>query len=106
MQGAVTEFDDVPGPMRDAVAERQFQLASELARAVTMAVDSGELRADTDASQFVFEMTGIVLACFHTKRLLGDAGASVRASASFERLVEHHRAPAKKPASRAAAARR
>ncbi len=92
--------------MRDAVAERQFQLAIELAKAVTMAVESGELRADTDARQFVFEMTGIVLACFHTQRLLGDAGAAARAIAGFERLVEQHRPPVRKSAPRPAAARR
>jgi len=106
MQAASAEYDDQPGPMRVAVAERQRHLARELAKAVQLAVDSGELRAGTDAGQFVFEMFGLVLACYHTQRLLGDAGARARALAGFERLVDANRADAGKPASRPAAARR
>ena len=105
IQAASAEYDDQPGPMRDAVAERQRHLAGELAKAVQMAVDSGELRADTDARQFVFEMFGLVLVYYHTQRLLGDSGAAARARAGFERLVDDHRAT-RKPASRPAAARR
>jgi hypothetical protein len=71
-----------------------------------MAVETGDLREDTDPSQFVFEMFGLVLACFQTKNLLGDGSATARALAGFERLVEAHRAPARKPATRPAAVRR
>lgn len=106
MQAASAEYDDQPGAMREAVVERQRHLAGELAKAVQMAVDSGELRADTDPRQFVFEMFGIVLAYYHTQRLLGDSGASARALAGFERLVEAHLAPAAKSPSRPAAPRR
>lgn len=106
MQAASGEYDDQPGPMRDAVAERQRHLAGELAKAVQLAMESGELRPDTDARQFVFEMFGLVLAYYHTQRLLGDSGASARALAGFDRLVAAHRAPAAKVASRPAAARR
>ena len=100
MQAASAEYDDQPGPMRVAVVERQRGLARELAKAVKMAVDCGDLRAGTDPGQFVYEMFGLVLACYHTQRLLGDAGAAARAIAGFERLVEFHRAPARKPAAR------
>ncbi len=106
MQAASAEYDDRPGPMKDAVVERQRHLARELAKAVQLAVASGELRADTDARQFVFEMFGLVLAYYHTQRLLGDAGAAARAIAGFDRLVGAHRAPAAKSPTRPAAARR
>jgi AcrR family transcriptional regulator len=90
IQAASGEYDDIPGPMRDAVAERQRSLAKELARAVQMAVETGELAADTDARQFVFELYGIVLAYYHTGRLVGDEDARKRALAAFERLVACH----------------
>jgi AcrR family transcriptional regulator len=106
IQAASAEYDDQPGPMRDAVAERQLTLARELARAVVMAVETGELRKDTDPRQFVFEMFGLVLACFQTKRLLGDASAADRALAGFDRLVDAHRAPTRKAAAIPAAVRR
>ena len=106
MHAASAEYDDQPGPMRDAVVERQRLVARELAKAVKMAVDTGELRADTDPGQFVFEMFGLILAFYHTQRLLGDGAAITRAIAGFDRLVDAHRAPAAKSASRPAAARR
>jgi AcrR family transcriptional regulator len=87
IQAASAEYDDIPGPMRDAVAERQRTLARELARAVQMAVETGELAADTDPRQFVFELYGIVLAYYHTGRLIGDDTARTRAMDAFERLV-------------------
>lgn len=90
IQAASGEYDDIPGPMRDAVAERQRSLAKELTRAVQMAVETGELAADTDARQFVFELYGIVLAYYHTGRLVGDEDARKRALAAFERLVACH----------------
>ncbi len=106
IQAASAEYDDQPGPMRDAVVERQRGLARELARAVKMAVETGELREDTDPGQFVFEMFGVVHAYYHTQRLLGEAGAAARALSAFGRLVDSYRSPAPKPASRPAAARR
>ncbi len=99
IQAASAEYDDIPGPMRDAVAERQRHLARELARAVQMAVETGELAADTDPRQFVFELYGIILAYYHTGRLVGDEHARARALAAFERLVASF-APPSLPAAR------
>jgi AcrR family transcriptional regulator len=106
IHAASAEYDDQPGPMRDAVVERQRLVARELGKAVQMAIDSGELRSDADPRQFVFEMLGLILAFYHAKRVLGDEGATGLAFAGFDRLVDAHRAPAAKPASRPAAARR
>ena len=96
------EFDDIAGPMREAVAGYQRQRGRELARAVQLAVDTGELAADTDPRQFVFELDGIALAYYHAARLVGDDQARNRALAAFERLVASY-AP---PLSPSAAARR
>lgn len=104
---AAAEFDDKPGPMRDAVVERQRNLARDLGRAVKLAIETGELREDTDPRQFVFEMFGFALASHHTKCLLGDGTALERASTAFERLVQEHlAAPERASTTRAAAARR
>ncbi|MBL0141542.1 MAG: TetR/AcrR family transcriptional regulator [Betaproteobacteria bacterium] len=99
---AFSEYDDRPGPMREALLDRQRLLARELAKAVHLAVESGELRADTDVPQFVFEMSGIELAYSYALRLLGDAAASSRALAAFERLVQANRpsTPVSRPAAR------
>jgi hypothetical protein len=55
---------------------------------VGMAIETGELRADTDTEQFVFEMFGISLATHHHRRLLSEPRARQRALAALERLIE------------------
>ncbi len=85
---AAMEYDDRPGPMRSVVAEGQRALRGAIAKAVRMAIDSQELRADVDPWQFTFELYGIVLAAHHERRLLDDRRANERARRAFERLVK------------------
>jgi AcrR family transcriptional regulator len=87
MQAAAVEFDDRPGPVRDAVVEHFARLERELGRAVELAVGEGHLRADLDVAQFVFDVMGVLFAYQHSARLLKAAEAGSRARAAFERLV-------------------
>jgi AcrR family transcriptional regulator len=84
---ASVEYDDRPGPVRDALVAGQRQLRGALAKAVHLAVDEGHLRAETDPWQVVFELMGIVLAVHHDRGLLDDPRALDRARKAFERLV-------------------
>jgi AcrR family transcriptional regulator len=87
MQAAAVEFDDRPGPVRDAVVEHFTRLERELGRAVELAIGQGHLRADLDVEQFVFDMMGIIFAYYHGARLFEVARAESRARVAFERLV-------------------
>jgi AcrR family transcriptional regulator len=87
MQAAAIEFDDRPGPVRDAVVEHFARLERELGRAVELAVSEGHFRADVHVEQFVFDMFGIVLAYHHSARLFDIRRAEARARDAFERLV-------------------
>jgi AcrR family transcriptional regulator len=89
MQAAAVEFDDRPGPVRDAVVDHFARLERELGRAVKMAVEQGHFRADLDVGQFVFEMMGAIFAYYHGARLFqGEADRSrSRARAAFEQLT-------------------
>lgn len=87
MQAAAVEFDDRPGPIRDAVAGHFRRLHAELKRAVKLAVDEGHLTARLDVEQFVFDLMGIFYAHHHHARLLQDERAHARARAAFTRLV-------------------
>ena len=87
MQAAAAEYDDCPGPMRDAVVGHFDRLESELARAVNLAVDQGHLRADLDVEQFAFEMIGILFSYQHHARLLHRKRAASCARRAFERLI-------------------
>jgi AcrR family transcriptional regulator len=87
MIAAVVEYDDRPGTIRDRVVHWQRRLREALIRAVQLAVETGELREDTDAAQFAFEMFGIVLVLHHDTRLFGGTDAIVRATRAFDRLI-------------------
>lgn len=87
MQAAAVEFDDRPGPMRDAVVEHFARLERELGRAVEMAVQQGHLRSGLNVGQFVFELLGMLLAYHHRARLFDRATARAHAKAAFERLL-------------------
>jgi len=101
MLGAAIEFDDQPGPLRDAVARLQREWMESLARTVRGALEQGELRADTDVEQLVFECFGIALVAHHHRRLFGDRKAHQRALDVHEQLIARHRTAApRQPAAR------
>ena len=93
MLGAVTEYDDRPGLVRDTVASGFIELRGAIAKSVRLAVEENHLRADTDPWQFAFEFFAIVLAAAHDWRLHADTRVSQRARLALERLVGQYRAP-------------
>jgi len=95
MISAANEYDDRPGPIRDAVIANLHRGTAITEKAVRLAVQEGHLRSDTDPKQIGFEMLGIVLASHNHRRLLGDSAARKRALTAFEQLVGRHAAPRK-----------
>jgi AcrR family transcriptional regulator len=93
ISGAV-EFDDRPGPVRDALVEMVRTWQSALERSIRMAIGVGHLRADTDPQQLLFEVHGLILALHHDARFLRQPGAVERARTAFERLLASHAMPA------------
>lgn len=87
INAAAIEFDDQPGPLRDEVRNGVEALHRVLADAIAKAVVTGELRADTDIGQFVFELNGIYQATQQSHRLFNDPDADRRALVAFERLI-------------------
>jgi AcrR family transcriptional regulator len=102
MIAAAAEYDDRPGPIRDAVIANQHRGNALMQKAVRLAVEEGHLRPDTDPEQIAFELLGIVLAAHNHRRLLGDREARKRALVAFQELVVRH--AMRKPASRQASA--
>jgi len=102
ISGAV-EFDDRPGPVRDALASSVSTWLAAMRRAVEMAVAEGHLRADTDAAQVAFEVHALILALHYEVRFLRSPGSLQRAVRAFESIVERQSAPAAKLARKSAA---
>jgi AcrR family transcriptional regulator len=89
ISGAV-EFDDRPGPVRDALAEMVSAWHAALERAIHIAVEEGHLHEDTDAQQMLFEIHGLILALHHDARFLRNPGTLERARRGFERVLTHY----------------
>ena len=108
ISGAV-EFDDRPGPVRDALAAMVQTWHAALGRAIRIAIEEGHLRRDTDPAQMLFEIHGLILALHHDARFLRIPGALERARAAFLRVATHFATPAGRallaPAAPAARAR-
>jgi AcrR family transcriptional regulator len=94
MISTAIEYDDRPGPIRDAAIANQHRGNAISQKAVRLAIEEGHLKPDTDPEQIAFEMLGIVLASHNHRRLLGDKEARKRALTAFEELIARHAAPA------------
>lgn len=86
ISGAV-EFDDRPGPVRDALASSVQTWLTALNRAVVQAREAGHLRADTDEHQIAFEIHGLVLALHYEARFLKTPGSIERANTAFSNIL-------------------
>ena len=86
ISGAV-EFDDRPGPVRDALASSVNTWLSAMQRAINIAVEEGHLRADTDADQMRFEIHSLILALHYEARFLRSPHSVRRSLAAFEGIV-------------------
>jgi AcrR family transcriptional regulator len=89
ISGAV-EFDDRPGPVRDALVSMVRAWHSALERAIRIAIEEGQLRVDTDPMQMLFEIHGLILALHHDARFLRNPGVLDRARAGFARVISHY----------------
>jgi AcrR family transcriptional regulator len=90
MTAAAHEFDDNPGAVRELVSQSLRELRKTLVRSVRLAVDAGQLRADTDAEQLAFEICSLYFGAQLDARLFADPRAGERALLAFENLLERH----------------
>jgi len=88
---AAAEFDDRPGLVHDTLLAGQKELRGAIAKAVRLAIETGELPADTDPWQLAFELFGIVLAAHHDRHLFDDPRAADRGKKAIERLLAAHK---------------
>lgn len=86
ISGAV-EFDDRPGPVRDALASSVQTWLQALHRAVLQAKECGHLRADADAEQMAFEIHGLILAVHYEARFLKNPGSIDRTTTGFANIL-------------------
>jgi len=66
-------------------------LDRELAKAVQLAIDAGELAPQTDPRQVAFEFIAIVSHFYRAQSLLDSEESRKRSRVAFDRLLEQHR---------------
>jgi AcrR family transcriptional regulator len=89
ISGAV-EFDDRPGPVRDALASSVQAWLSAFCRAVEQAKEAGDLRADADERQVAFEIHGLILSLHYEARFLKNPGAVACANTGFDNILTRY----------------
>ena len=99
ISGAV-EFDDRPGPVRDALASSVQTWHAALKRAIAMAREEGHIDAATDDEQMLFEIHGLILALHYEARFLKSPDSMTHANAGFESILQRYGAsPSRTPKS-------
>jgi AcrR family transcriptional regulator len=89
ISGAV-EFDDRPGPVRDALEQSVKTWLAAVRRAVKIAIDEGHFVADLDPKQIVFEIHGLVLVLHYEARFFKSPKSMDRAKLGFENILARH----------------
>ncbi len=86
------ELDDRDGPLRELLLEEVTRWRAALRRTVLMAIETGELRADTDPAQLVAEISALAMGLLHDARFLRDPHAAERALRTWQRLLASYQA--------------
>ena len=89
ISGAV-EFDDRPGPVRDALAGSVKTWLAAMNRAVVQAKQAGHLAQDVDEHQMAFEIHGLILALHYEARFLKTPGSVNRANTGFANILARY----------------
>ncbi len=93
ISGAV-EFDDRPGPVRDALASSVNTWQNALQRAVAQAQAQAaqHICSKADPLQVAFEIHGLILALHYEARFLRNPGAADRARQGFAAILSRYQA--------------
>ena len=89
ISGAV-EFDDRPGPVREALAEAVGAWIDAMTRAVAQAGEQGHLLASADPRQISFEIHALILALHYEARFMRRPGSMERAVQGFHNILARH----------------
>jgi AcrR family transcriptional regulator len=84
---ATVEYDARPGPLRDATAETMRRWLDVLEREAAVAIDAGELAADTDPADTAFELNALAAAASYGFQLWREREIFERARRSMRRVL-------------------
>ena len=83
-----SEYDDRPGAVRDELVSMVKGWQQEISRAIEQSIREGHLRRDTDISDLVFGLYGVILVLHHDSRLMRSVEALPRARRAIGKLLQ------------------
>ena len=86
---AAGEYDGRPGVMRDRVVGWLTEWHVQLAKAVRLCIECGELAAESDPDLLAFELAALTYGLHYT-RMHDPARAEAMALRSFERIIKSY----------------
>jgi AcrR family transcriptional regulator len=81
------EYDDQPGPMRDALVRGERDWTEFIVTVAGAAVSEGDFRDDLDTEQFAFTVQALMYGYHHASRLMNDPKALDRTRTAFDQLL-------------------
>jgi AcrR family transcriptional regulator len=84
---ATVEYDARPGPLRDAVARTMERWLAVLEREAAIAIQEGQLPADTDPADVAFQLNALAAAASYGFQLWRDPEVLTRARRSMRRVL-------------------
>jgi AcrR family transcriptional regulator len=84
---ATIEYDARPGPLRDAIAATMDRWLGVLEREARIAVEAGDLSADTDPADIAFQLNALAAAASYGFQLRRDPEVFARARRSMRRVL-------------------
>jgi AcrR family transcriptional regulator len=84
---ATIEYDARPGPLRDATAVTMKRWLAALEREAAVAIETGDLPADTDPADIAFELNALAAAASFGFQLWRDPEVFARARRSMGRAL-------------------
>ena len=92
ISGAV-DFDDRPGPVREALVTSVQTWLSALTRALVLARELGHLKPEADEGQIAFEIHALILALHYESRFLRTPGSIERGQRAFDSILQRYAEP-------------
>jgi AcrR family transcriptional regulator len=81
------EYDDQPGPMRDALVQGERDWTEFIVTVAGTAVSEGDFKADLDTEQLAFNVQALMYGYHHASRLMKDPKALDRTRVAFDQLL-------------------
>ena len=88
---AAFDLDHLESGLRDQLLEWVMTWRGQLKRTITICIEEGHLRPDTDPTQLTFEINSLMIGFLHDARFVRDPQVHERATAAYQRLISTYR---------------